>query len=60
VEDDVAWLERRVKELEQGLIHASTGGELDRVRALGVEYQEAQADLERAMAEWEILGEADG
>jgi len=43
---------------EQALAKASMEQNLDRVRDLGVEYKEVQAELEQRMAEWLALGEA--
>ena len=58
IEQDVAYLERRLAETEQALAKASMEQNLDRVRDLGVEYKEVQAELEQRMAEWLALGEA--
>lgn len=62
VEEDIAYLEEVLAGLEEMLARTSaqleTGQDLDRVRALGVEYSKVQIDLERLMAEWTALGEA--
>jgi ATP-binding cassette subfamily F protein 3 len=58
VEEDITYLERVLDELEGALTQASADQDLDRVHALGVEYHQVQADLERLMAEWTVLGEA--
>jgi hypothetical protein len=59
VEDDIADLEVTLEELGEALAQASVVGHLDRVRALGVEYEQVQTELEELMAEWTALGEAD-
>jgi ATP-binding cassette subfamily F protein 3 len=58
VEQDIAYCERALRSLEEALAQASTDQDLDRARALGVEYKRVQVDLERLMAEWTALGEA--
>jgi ATP-binding cassette subfamily F protein 3 len=58
VEVEIAELEGVMRQLERRLAHASVEGNLDRVRAFDVEYQQAQARLEELMAEWTALGEA--
>jgi ATP-binding cassette subfamily F protein 3 len=60
VEEDIAYMERMLRELEQGLAQANVDQDLDRARALGVEYDMIQTDLEQLMAEWVTLGEAGG
>jgi ATP-binding cassette subfamily F protein 3 len=60
VEEDIAYLERVLEDMGHTLAQASTEGDLDRVHALGVEYHSVEADLERLLAEWTALGEADG
>jgi ATP-binding cassette subfamily F protein 3 len=60
VEEDISYLEQVLEELGQTLAQASTEGDLDRVHALGVEYHNIEADLERLLAEWTALGEAGG
>jgi ATP-binding cassette subfamily F protein 3 len=60
VEEDIAYMERMLRELEQGLAQANVDQDLDRARALGVEYDKIQTDLEQLMAEWVTLGEAGG
>jgi ATP-binding cassette subfamily F protein 3 len=58
VEEEIHQLELRLGQLGAALTEASTAQELDRVRALGVEYQQVEAELEERMAEWTALGEA--
>jgi ATP-binding cassette subfamily F protein 3 len=58
VEDEIAELEQALRDLEHAMAQASTEQNLDRVRAFDVEYKKLQADLERLIAEWTILGEA--
>ena len=58
VEKEIARLEAASHELEHALAQASVDQDLDRVRAFDVEYQKLQADLERLIAEWTVLGEA--
>jgi len=60
VEEDIAYMEGMLRELELGLAQANVDQDLDRARALGVEYHKTQGDLERLMSEWEALGEAGG
>ena len=55
-EQDIAYLEKTLKELEKILVQASTDQDLDRARALGVEYIKVQAELEQLMTEWTALG----
>jgi ATPase subunit of ABC transporter with duplicated ATPase domains len=58
LEARIARLERELGELEHALAQASAEANLDRVRALDVEYKVVQADLEQSIAEWTALGEA--
>jgi ATP-binding cassette subfamily F protein 3 len=58
VEEEIAGLEREYQALEGALAQASIDQDLDRARALGVEYKRIQSDLEQLMAEWAALGEA--
>ena len=54
---NVAELEGRVKSLEEKLARASERRDVDAVARLGREYEEAQAELERAVEEWvEVAG----
>ncbi len=54
---NVAELEARVKSLEAKLARASERRDVDAVSRFGQEYEQAQADLERAMEEWvEVAG----
>lgn len=55
VEDKIEELERHLAELGEALSRAGREQNLDRVRTLGVEYQRAQAELDRLIAEWEAL-----
>jgi ATP-binding cassette subfamily F protein 3 len=58
LEARIVRLERQLGELEQAMAQASAEEDLDRVRALDVEYKLVQADLEQSIAEWTALGEA--
>jgi ATP-binding cassette subfamily F protein 3 len=58
VEEDIAELEGALERLGEELAQASVARNLDRVRALGVEYEQVQTELEELMAEWTALGEA--
>jgi ATP-binding cassette subfamily F protein 3 len=58
VEEEIAYLESVLQELEQALVRVSAEQDLDRVRAFDVEYKRVQADLEQLIAEWTALGEA--
>jgi ATP-binding cassette subfamily F protein 3 len=60
VEEDIAHREKALQELAEALARAHSDSDLDRARALGVEYVQMEADLERLLAEWTVLGEADG
>ena len=60
VEEDIAHREKTLQELAEALARAHSENDLDRARALGVEYAQMEADLERLLAEWTVLGEADG
>ncbi len=60
VEEDVAYQEKVLGELAEAMAQASVDGDLDRARALGVEYTQVEADLERLLAEWAAIEEADG
>ena len=60
-------LEARIDALEMKLVNlsgelgaASAAGAVDRVRALGEEYAQAEADLDAALQEWEALMESLG
>jgi len=52
LEEEIASLEARLAELGRGITLASNAQVLDRVRALGVEYEQVEAELNRRMAEW--------
>lgn len=52
LEEEIAALENRLQELSRELTLASHTQALDRVRALGVEYEQVEAELNRRMAEW--------
>jgi ATP-binding cassette subfamily F protein 3 len=60
VEEDIAYHEKQLRELAEAMAQASVEGDLDRARALGVEYAQVEADLECLLAEWTALEEADG
>jgi ATP-binding cassette subfamily F protein 3 len=55
LETEVAALERRLAALTDDLAEASAAQQLDRVRELGIEYDQTQRSLEQLMAEWEVL-----
>ena len=57
VEDHIHTLETQMETLETEIAAASAAGDADKVRALGEQYTQTEADLETAMAEWEILAE---
>jgi ATP-binding cassette subfamily F protein 3 len=57
VEAQVIELEERVAALTEAITQASTEGDAARIQALGEEYNQAEADLQAAMAEWELLAE---
>ncbi|MBC7249233.1 MAG: ABC-F family ATP-binding cassette domain-containing protein [Anaerolineae bacterium] len=52
LEEEIAALENRLQELSRELTLASHAQALDRVRALGVEYEQVETELNRRMAEW--------
>ncbi|MGB9879638.1 MAG: ATP-binding cassette domain-containing protein, partial [Anaerolineae bacterium] len=52
LEEEIAALEARLAELGWEITLASNAQVLDRVRALGVEYERVEAELNRRMAEW--------
>ena len=58
IEDEIHGLEDRLQQLGTELTEASAAQEFDRVRNLGVEYQQVEVELEGLMAEWTALGEA--
>jgi ATP-binding cassette subfamily F protein 3 len=60
VEDQIHQLEGRLHQLGVELTEASAAQAFDRVRDLGVEYRQIEAELEALMVEWTALGEADG
>jgi ATP-binding cassette subfamily F protein 3 len=57
LEGQIAALESRLTALKEALAQASAVQQLDRVRELGVEYDQAERDLEGLMAEWETVAE---
>ncbi|MBZ0282563.1 MAG: ABC-F family ATP-binding cassette domain-containing protein [Anaerolineae bacterium] len=57
VEKQIEQLEARMNELTQGIERASTAGDAARVHELGEQYNQAEADLQAAMSEWEGLME---
>ncbi len=60
VESEIHALESELETLNQALVEASSEQQLDRVRKLGVQYDQVQNTLEERMAEWVALGEAGG
>ncbi|MDY7039647.1 MAG: ABC-F family ATP-binding cassette domain-containing protein [Chloroflexota bacterium] len=52
LEEEIAALEDHLAKLGQELALASAAQALDRVRVLGVEYEQVKAELDRRMAEW--------
>ena len=59
VEEDIAHREKVLQELAEALARAHSENDLDRARALGVEYAQIESDLEHLLAEWTVLGESD-
>jgi ATP-binding cassette subfamily F protein 3 len=55
VERTIAALEARLVELTRDLEQAGSGGEVARVRALGEEYAQVEAELAAHLSEWESL-----
>jgi ATP-binding cassette subfamily F protein 3 len=55
VERTITALEARLAELGRDLEQAGSGGEVARVRALGEEYAQVEADLAAQLSEWETL-----
>ncbi|MCS6871288.1 MAG: ABC-F family ATP-binding cassette domain-containing protein [Anaerolineae bacterium] len=55
IESDIQRLESDLARLEAELAEASANGEVERVRALGEAYAQAQSALEAHMREWETL-----
>ncbi len=60
VEAEIQALEQELETLNHALTEASLKQQLDRVRKLGVQYEHIQSELEKRMAEWVALGEANG
>jgi len=58
LETEIAALENQLATLTAALAKASAAQQLDRVRELGVEYDQTQQALEGLMAEWEAIAEA--
>jgi len=52
LEEAIAALEARLADLGQELAAASQAQDLDRLRELGSEYERAEGELERLLAEW--------
>ena len=52
LEEAIAALEARLADLGQELAAASRARDLDRLRELGSEYERAEGELERLLAEW--------
>lgn len=57
VETHIEQLETRLADLTDAITQASTEGKAGQVEALGEQYNQAEADLAAAMAEWEMLAE---
>jgi ATP-binding cassette subfamily F protein 3 len=57
VEANIESLEARIADLHDAITQASTAGDAARIQSLGAEYNQAEADLEAAMGEWELLME---
>jgi ATP-binding cassette subfamily F protein 3 len=57
LETEIATLETRLAALTAALTEASTAQQLDKVRKLGVEYDQAAQILEQLIAEWETIAE---
>lgn len=57
LEIEIAALESRLAALTGALTEASATQQLDRVRQLGVEYDQTERDLEQLMAEWGTIAE---
>jgi ATP-binding cassette subfamily F protein 3 len=55
LEAEIAALERQLAALTDALAEASAAQQLDRVRELGIEYDQAERSLEQLMAEWEAI-----
>ena len=55
IEAVVAGLEQRLAELARDLEDAGAGADVDRVRALGEEYAQVQAELSQRLVEWETM-----
>jgi hypothetical protein len=55
VEADIARLEQRLGGLARELEEAGTAGDVARVRTLGEDYNQVQAELAARLAEWEAL-----
>jgi len=55
VENRITELEMRLEEITAEIGTASTAGDAATVQQLGLEYNQAEADLETAMSEWENL-----
>jgi len=52
LEEEIAVLEARLSEISRELTIASSTRALDKVRALGVEYEQVEAELNQRLAEW--------
>ncbi|HRF93996.1 MAG TPA: ABC-F family ATP-binding cassette domain-containing protein, partial [Aggregatilineales bacterium] len=57
VESHILALEKKVEELHSAIGDASAKGDAKAVSDLGAQYMQAEADLETAMGEWEVLME---
>lgn len=57
VERRIHTLEQRLEQINAELVTAGTAGQADRVRELGEQYTQAEADLHTLMDEWALLAE---
>jgi ATP-binding cassette subfamily F protein 3 len=57
IETQISALEARLAALSEAISEASAAGDTERVTQLGLEYTQAQADLESALSDWESLVE---
>jgi hypothetical protein len=58
LETEIVVLENQLTTLTAALAKASAAQQLDRVRELGVEYDQTEQTLEGLMVEWEAIAEA--
>jgi hypothetical protein len=55
IEHEIAQLEQRLKEIEGALEEASAATDLERITALGAEYEEARATLDTLYTTWQDM-----